>query len=148
VLQDLDGSPSRESVILVHGNRGTAASGGDGLFFQDPFDPSFEPGQTTLEVSDNRLTLGDASGRATSGVTTTGAGHLRIRGNRLSGRAAAGVDVDRTSECRLRGNDLRGLRTGDGPDLRLGPSTSECVAVVSHADVVVDLGTANRVVRR
>jgi hypothetical protein len=67
--------------------------------------------------------------------------------NRLAGRAGTGLEVDATSGCRVWGNSMEGLDTGDGPDLHLGPATSDCLAIVAAGDVVVDEGAANRVIR-
>jgi hypothetical protein len=41
-----------------------------------------------------------------------------------------------------------GLDTGTGPDLHLGSTTSDCLAVVGTDDVVVDEGSANRIIRQ
>jgi hypothetical protein len=43
---------------------------------------------------------------------------------------------------------MRDLDTGAGPDLHLGSATSDCLAIVGSDDVVVDEGSANRIVRR
>jgi hypothetical protein len=148
VLQNLDGDPSRDSVLVVRGNDGTVAEGGDGFFFQDPFDASVEPGGATVQVSHNRLGLGDAAGAATSAVTVVGAGRLSIRANRVVGRAASALHVDATTGCRVKRNALDGLDTAGGPDLHLGPATLDCLAVVSRGDIVLDEGDGNRVIRR
>jgi len=150
--QNLDGAPSRASEVLVDANRGTVvplfAGFGDGLFFQDPFEASPDPGATALRVTRNRWNLGSGDEAAASGITANGAARLRLVGNRLTGRAGTGLEVDATNRCRVWGNSLRGLDTGAGPDLHLGSATSDCLAVVGPHDVVVDEGSANRVIRR
>lgn len=147
VFQNLDGAPSGEAVVLVHGNEGRVAAGGHGVLFLDVADPALERA-TWLSVSENRLTVGDASGPAASAVTATGAGHLGVRANRFVGRAAVGVDIDRTVGCRVVNNALSALATDPGPDVRLGPQTSDCLAIVGARDTVVDEGSGNRVIRR
>ncbi len=151
VLQNLDGSPSRESTFRVDDNRGTLLPFlpgiGDGLFFQDPFDASPEPGVTTLRATRNHWRLGDAKRPAASGITTAGAARLRLVGNRLSGTAGVGLEVTTTEGCRIRDNSMRRLETAPGPDLHLGAATSDCLAFVSADDLVVDDGTANQVIR-
>jgi hypothetical protein len=151
VRQNLDGAPSRASRLLVGANRGKVeplfAGFGDGLSFQDPAGVSPEPGGTALRVQGNSWKLGHADGAAASGITASGAGRLRIVANRLAGRAGTGLEVDATSGCRVWGNSMEGLDTGDGPDLHLGPATSDCLAIVAAGDVVVDEGAANRVIR-
>jgi hypothetical protein len=152
VLQNLDGAPSRASRILVDANRGSLVPFfpgiGDGISFQDPIDASPEPGGSVLWVTGNRLGLGSAAGAATSGITVRGAARPRLAENRLSGAAGTGVEVDVTSRCRVQDNSFRGLDTAGGPDLRLGPETSDCVAVVGPRDLVQDEGVNNRVIRR
>jgi hypothetical protein len=151
VRQNLDGTPSRESRLAVNANRGRVepflGDLGDGLSFVDTADPSPEPATTALRVVGNSWTLGNGKGAAASGITASGAVRLSLALNRLAGRAGTGLEVDETSGCRVWGNSLRGLDTGDGPDLHLGPATSDCVAIVGHHDVVVDDGSANRVLR-
>jgi hypothetical protein len=152
VQQNVDGAPSRRAGILVRDNVGTleplAAGLGDGLSFQDPIDASPEPGETVLWATENRFTLAGPAGPAASGMTVRGASGLRLSGNRISGRASLGLDVDDADACRILRNSLAGLDTGGGPDLRLGSSTSDCLAVVAGPDVVEDAGVANRIVRR
>jgi len=152
VRQNLDGAPSQASRLVVAANRGRVdplfAGFGDGLSFQDPAGTSPEPGATALSVLGNSWTLGGGEGAAASGVTASGAGRLRIAHNRLAGRAGTGVDVDATNGCRAWGNSMERLDTGGGADLHLGPETSDCVAIVAPGDVVVDEGSANRVIRR
>jgi hypothetical protein len=144
---NLDGPPSTGNEILVSANRGRVAAG-HAVFFQDPFDTSREPGGSQLRVTNNTLTLGSASASAASGVTATGASGLRVAGNRFSGAASTGIDLDVTEGCRVYRNSLQGLATSPGPDLHLGPGTTDCVAFVGRADVVVDEGVANRIVSR
>jgi hypothetical protein len=152
VLQNLDGVPSRASVIIVDENEGAllpfAPGFGDGVFFQDPLDASPEPGGTVVWATRNRLALGSGADAVASGMTLVGAARPKLGMNRLSGRAARGVDLDETQRCLVLGNSFRGLDTAGGPDLRLGGGTSDCLAVVGRDDVVVDEGRANRVVRR
>lgn len=152
VRQNLDGRPSGGSGLVVDGNEGSLAPFlpglGDGIAFEDPFDASPEPGGSVLWASRNRLALGDGEGAAATGITARGAARPRIAGNRVSGRAGTGVSVDSTSGCVVLGNAFAGLDTGAGPDLRLGPDTSDCLAIVASDDTVVDEGSANRVVRR
>jgi hypothetical protein len=152
MLQNLDGSPSRESAFRVEANVGRlvplSAGVGDGLFFQDPIDASPEPGGTTLRAAGNRWRLGDATRPAASGITTNGAARLRLLDNRLSGAAGTGLDVTATEGCRIQDNSLGRLDTSPGPDLRLGSATSDCLALVSSHDVVVDEGTDNSIVRQ
>jgi hypothetical protein len=152
VRQNLDGAPSRASELLVDANGGELVplfpGFGDGLSFQDPAGASPEPGATTLRVTGNRWTLGSGSDAAATGITANGAARLRVLDNRLMGRAASGLEVDATSGCRLWGTSLGGLDTGVGPDLHLGSDTSDCLAVVGADDVVVDEGSANRIIRR
>jgi hypothetical protein len=148
VLLNLDGEPSHENAFFVYGNHGSTGAFGDGVYFQDPFDPTREPGGTTLNVTGNRLVLGDPSGAAASGVSVFGAGALRVSGNRLDGSADAGIRVDDTTGCWVARNALSSLDTRGGPDVELGSATSECRVVVGPDDVVVDQGTDNRVFRR
>jgi hypothetical protein len=152
VRQNLDGAPSRRSAFRVVANRGGVlplfAGVGDALSFQDPAGASSGPGGTTLLAARNRWALGSATGAAASGITASGAGRLDLAGNRLSGKAGAGLEVDATEGCRVHGNSTRRLDTGGGPDLHLRSATSDCLAVVGPEDVVVDEGSANRVIRR
>jgi hypothetical protein len=150
VQQNLDGRPSRHSAIEVSRNRGRVAPSylADGLSFEDPFEPSYEPGETTLRVTRNRFTIGDANLPATDGLKVIGASHLQVLENRLGGRVLSGLTVDRATGCRLWRNAFDWELAGTGPDLRLGPDTSGCVAWVGPDDVVVDEGRDNRVVRR
>ncbi len=150
--QNLDGAPSRASAVFVDANQGEVAplfpGFGDGLSFQDPAGASSEPGTTLLWVIRNRWTLGSAGDAAASGITAIGAARLRLGGNKLAGKAGTGLEVDATNGCRVLGNSMRGLDTGAGPDLHLGSATSDCLAIVAEDDVVVDEGSANRIVRR
>ena len=152
VRQNLDGSPSRASGILVDDNEGSLAplapGLGDGISFQDPIDASPDPGGSVLWATRNRLTLGNGTGPAASGITAKGSARLKLAGNRLSGKADTGLEVDVTIGCLVRGNSVRDLETEGGPDLHLGSNTSDCVAVVGKHDLVLDEGSANRVVRR
>jgi hypothetical protein len=151
--QNLDGAPSRASRFVFTANRGTldplSPGFGDGLSFQDPAgDASPEPRGTSLSVLGNSWKLGKGDSGAASGITASGAGRLQIAANRLAGRAAFGLDVDETAGCRISWNSMHWLDTAGGADLRLGPATSDCVAVVAPADTVLDEGSANRVIRR
>jgi hypothetical protein len=148
VLLNLDGAPSLNNTFLVQDNYGSTAAVGDGLYFQDPFDPAREPGGTSLSITGNRLVLGDANGPAASGVSAFGAGVLRMDGNRLSGSASVGIVVDDTAGCRLSRNVLQSLDTQGGPDILLGPATRGCLAVVGAQDTVDDQGQNNRIRRR
>jgi len=153
VRQNLDGAPSRASEVRVDANRGEVqplfAGFGDGLSFEDPAGAaSPDPGGTTLRVTRNSFELGSGDEAATSGITATGAGRLRLAVNRLSGKAATGLEVDATNGCRVWGHSMRGLDTGTGPDLHLRSATSDCLAIVSPDDIVVDEGSANRIVRQ
>jgi hypothetical protein len=153
VRQNLDGTPSRASALVVDTNRGTVAplyaDFGDGLSFQDPAgNASPDPGATALRVTRNRWRLGSDGKAAVSGISANGAARLRLVDNSFTGRAGAGLEVDTTSGCRISGNLLQNLDTGAGPDLHLGSETSDCVAVVAPDDVVVDEGSANTIVRR
>ncbi len=150
VRQNLDGAPSRASRLSVVGNRGTLppvfAGFGDGLAFEDPAgDASPEPGGTSLRVLGNSWTLGDGSAGAASGLTVSGAAPLEVAANRLAGRAAAGISVDATEGCRIWGNSMQELDAAGGPDVFLGPGTSDCVAIVAPGDVVANEGSANQV---
>jgi hypothetical protein len=152
VRQNLDGSPSRASGILVDDNQGSltpfAAGLGDGIFFQDPFDPSRDPGGSVLWATRNRLTLGNATGEAATGITVKGANRPKLAANRLSGRAGTALEVDSTNGGLVLGNSLEGLETTVGPDVHLGSETSDCVAIVGKGDLVQDDGVNNRVIRR
>jgi hypothetical protein len=151
--QNLDGAPSRASRFVFTANRGTldplSPGFGDGLSFQDPAgDASPEPRGTSLSVLGNSWKLGKGDSGAASGITASGAGRLQIAANRLAGRAAFGLDVDETAGCRISWNSMHWLDTAGGADLHLGSTTSDCIAVVAPEDVVVDDGSANRVIRR
>ena len=152
VSQNLDGNPSRASGIRVDDNQGSltpfAAGIGDGIFFQDPYDASPDPGGSVLWAARNRLTLGAGAGPAASGMTVKGPARLKLAGNRISGQAGTGLDVDATNGCLVLANSFGGGDTKGGPDLRLGSDTSDCLAIVGKHDVVQDDGTGNRVVRR
>ncbi len=148
VRQNLDGSPSRASGILVDDNEGSLApfapGVGDGIAFQDPFDATPEPGGSVLWATRNRLTLGSGASPAASGITVAGSSRLKLSGNRLSGAAGIGIDVDVANGCLVLRNSFRGLETGTGPDLHLGSETSDCVAWVGKRDLVQDDGVNNR----
>jgi hypothetical protein len=152
VLQNLDGNVSEASGFLVDDNVGSLAPFladlGDGVFFQDPIDASTTPGGSLLWATRNRLSLRNGEGPAASGITTNGASGLKLVGNRLSGEAGVGLAVDVTRGCLVSANRLGRLRTGGGPDLRLGPGTQGCLAVVAKDDVVQDDGSGNRVIHR
>jgi hypothetical protein len=152
VRQNLDGSPSRGSGILVDDNEGSlvpfSPGVGDGIAFQDPFDASPDPGGSVLWATRNRLTLGNANGPAASGITAVGSARLKIASNRLSGKAAVGIAVDVAEGCLVLGNAVRDLDTAGGPDLHLGSNTTDCLAVVGKHDLVQDDGSNNRVIRR
>lgn len=152
VRQNLDGNPSRGSGFLVDDNEGSLApfapGVGDGIAFQDPFDASPDPGGSALWATRNRLTLGNATGTAASGITAVGASRLKIAGNRISGKGAVGIDVDVAEGCLVLGNSVRDLDTASGPDLHLGPDTTDCLALVGKSDRVQDDGSNNRVIRR
>jgi len=125
-----------------------AAGIGDGIFFQDPFDASPDPGGSVLWATRNRLTLGTGALPAASGMTVKGSARLKLAGNRISGQAGTGLDVDATNGCLVRANSFGGLDAKGGPDLRLGSDTSDCLAIVGKHDVVQDNGVGNRVIRR
>jgi hypothetical protein len=153
VRQNLDGTPSRASALVVDTNRGRVAplyaDFGDGLSFLDPAGyASPGPGATTLRATRNRWRLGSGGKAAVSGISANGAARLRLLDNSFTGRAGAGLEVDTTSGCRISGNLLQSLDTGAGPDLHLGSGTSDCLAVVAPDDVVVDEGSANTIVRQ
>ena len=152
VRQNLDGSPSRASGILVDDNEGSLAPFapgiGYGVFFQDPYDASREPGGSVLWATRNRLTLGTGAGPAVSGMTVEGSARLKLTGNRFSGHVGTGIDVDATHGCLVLANSFSGLETDPGPDLHLGSATSDCVAIVGKHDLVEDDGVNNRLIRR
>ena len=152
VRQNLDGDPSRASGILVDDNEGSLApfapGVGDGIFFQDPYDASRDPGGSVLWATRNRLTLGSGAGPAATGITAMGSARLRLAGNRLSGQAGTGLDVDATNGCVVLRNSLNGLETKEGPDVHLGSDTSDCLAIVGRHDLVQDDGVNNRVAHR
>jgi hypothetical protein len=148
VLLNLDGAPSRNNTFLVHGNEGSTAAWGDGVYFQDPFDPGREPGGTTFSFRGNSLVLGDPSGPAASGVSALGAGVLHVVGNRLRGSAGVGIFADDTTGCEVARNSLPDLDTQGGPDVALGPGTRECRVSVGRHDTVDDRGQNNQVVYR
>lgn len=150
VILNIDGEPSLDNTFLVSRNRGTVGpywGYSSGVYFADSWIHP-EPGESTLSVSRNQMTLGTAEESAGPAVEAWGAGRLWVGGNRFGGRAAAGIKVDDTSGCRVYWNRLDGLDTGGGPHLDLGRGTSECLAVVGQDDIVVDNGTDNRIIRR
>ena len=152
VRQNLDGNPSLGSGLSVDDNQGSLApyalGVGDGISFEDFAAVSTEPGGSVLWATRNRLTLGNGTGPAVSGITARGSAQLRLTGNSLSGAASTGLEVDVTNGCLVRGNSVRGLETEGGPDLHLGSNTSDCVAIVGRQDLVQDDGSGNRVIRR
>jgi hypothetical protein len=148
VLLNLDGAPSLNNAFVIGDNEGSTGVSGDGVYFQDPFDPEREPGGTTLSVRGNSLALGDPSGPAASGVSVFGAGVLQVVGNRLRGGTGVGLAVDDTTGCGIAGNAFRGLDTRGGPDVELGPGTRECRVVVGPGDTVEDRGQDNQIDRR
>jgi hypothetical protein len=151
VLLNVDGEPSETNRFLVVNNRGTVGSPdslASGVFFWDLGAPDPAAGSSSVVLAGNRLALGVEGNPAESGLEAWGAGQLRVYGNALRGRADAGIRVDDTTGCRVFGNALAALETGDGPDLELGFGTSRCLAVVGHADVVLDEGEDNRIFRR
>lgn len=150
VILNVDGEPSQDNTFLVSRNRGTVGSYfgfGSGIYFADPWILPV-PGESTLTVSSNRVTLGDGEGAAASALEAYGSGQVRVWGDRFQGRAATGVRLDQTSGCRVFWNALSGLDTGGGPHLDLGRETSACLAVVGAEDIVNDDGTDNRIIRR
>ena len=151
VILNIDGEPSQANTFLIVNNRGsigTPFSFASGLFFWDPGTFDGNPGSSTVLLAGNRLTVGVEGNAAESGLEAWGARRLWVSGNALRGWIRTGVRVEDTRGCRVFGNALRGLETGAGPDLDLGPGTSECLAVVSHDDVVLDQGTDNVIFRR
>jgi hypothetical protein len=154
VQQNLDGPPSQESRIEVSANRGRVVpklpySLGDGLFFLDPFEPSYEPGGTTLRVTRNHWTFGDSNQPATEGLRAVGAAHLRILDNVLKGRVVNnGVTIDNTTGCRVARNVFAWENGAEGRDLYFRHDTSDCVAVVGPEDSVANQGTDNRILRQ
>jgi hypothetical protein len=150
VILNVDGEPSRENRFTVSRNRGTIGpyfGFGTGIYFADPWLLP-EPGESTLALSANRMTLGTDEEAASSAVEAFGPGQLWAWGNRLRGRAAAGIKLDETSNCRVFWNALASIDTGGGAHLDLGPRTSECLAFVGPDDIVVDDGKDNRIIRR
>jgi hypothetical protein len=153
VRQNVDGAPSQASRLVVAANRGKLRplfpGFGDALAFEDPAGgSSADPGATSLSVLGNSWTLGEADAGAASGITVSGAAPLHVGANRLAGRAATGISVGATEGCRIWANAMDELDTAGGPDVLLGPDTSDCVAFVAAGDVVQDDGSANRVLRR
>jgi hypothetical protein len=152
-ILNIDGDPSVDNTFLVSRNRGTIRpywGWGSGVYFADPWDPRVlpVPGESTLSVSRNQMTLGTGEEAAGNAVEASGAGRLWVYGNRFQGRAGEGIKIDQTSGCRVFWNTLGRLDTGGGPHLDLGPETSECLGVVGRDDIVVDNGTDNRIFRR
>jgi hypothetical protein len=152
VIQNLDGAPSEASGILVDDNFGVLspfmAGVGNGISFQDPLGGSTLPGSSVLWATRNGLEQRGGLGQAESGITANGAGELKLLDNRLRGEVTKGIAVDVTRGCLVAGNSMRGLSTGAGPDLHLGPGTEGCTARVGREDLVLDEGTGNRVIRR
>jgi hypothetical protein len=152
VIQNLDGAPSGASGIWVDENVGVVsplfAGVGNGIAFQDPLGGSTVPGTSVLWATRNRLEQRGGLGPAESGITADGAGELKILDNRVRGEVTEGISVDVTQGCLVAGNSMRGLSTGAGPDLHLGPGTAGCTARVGRDDLVLDEGTGNRVIRR
>jgi hypothetical protein len=150
VILNVDGEPSQDNRFTVSRNRGTIGpyfGFGSAVYFADPWLLP-EPGESTLALSANRMTLGTDEEAAGSAVEAFGTGRLWAWGNRFRGRAATGVKVDETSGCRVFWNTLARIDTGGGAHLDLGPRTSECLAFVSQDDIVDDDGTDNRIIRR
>jgi hypothetical protein len=153
VQQNLDGPPSQESAIEVSGNHGRVVpklpySLGDGLFFLDPFEPSYDPGGTTLRVTRNRWTFGDPIQPATEGLRVVGAARLRILDNVLNGRVVNGVTIDHTTGCRVARNVFGWEKEAEGRDLRFMPDASGCLAVVGPEDSVADQGPDNQILQK
>ena len=149
-ILNVDGEPSVDNTFLVSRNRGTVGpywGYGSGVYFVDPWILP-EPGNTTLSVFGNRITVGTAAEAADTALEASGAGRLWVGANRFQGRVATGIRIDETSGCRVYWNRLDGLDTGGGPHLDLRRETSDCLAVVGQDDIVVDNGTDNRIVRR
>ena len=150
VLLNVDGEPSERNSILALGNRGSAVSPfedfGMGVFFVDPWDLDREPGGTNLTLIHNELSVTGVSGPAVSGIDVLGARRLNAWRNTVRGETSlSGISVESTSGCKVISNSLG---TEGGPDLVLGAATSECLAIVGRDDVVLDLGTNNRILRR
>jgi hypothetical protein len=146
VILNIDGEPSQANTYLIANNRGsigTPFSFASGLFFWDPGTLDGNPGSSTVLLAGNRLTVGVEGNAAESGLEAWGARRLWVSGNALRGWIRTGIKAEDTTGCRVLGNELRELETETGPDLHLGPGTSECLAVVSHDDVVLDQGTDN-----
>jgi hypothetical protein len=151
VILNIDGEPSQANTFLIVNNRGSIGSLvslASGFFFWDAGTLDGNPGSSTVLVAGNRLTVGVEGNAAESGLEAWGARRLWVSSNALRGWARTGVRVEETRGCRVFGNALRELETGAGPDLDLGFGTSECLAVVSHDDVVLDHGTDNLIFRR
>jgi hypothetical protein len=150
VILNVDGEPSVDNTFYVYRNRGTVGpywGYGSGVYFADPWILP-EPGNSTLVVGLNRVTVGTPDEAADTALDASGAGRLWVAGNRFRGRVATGLKIDDTSGCRVYWNRLDGLDTGDGPHLDLGLETSDCVAAVGLDDIVNDDGTNNTVIRR
>ena len=150
VILNVDGEPSVDNTVLVFRNRGTVGpygGYGSGVYFADPWILP-EPGNTTLSVFGNRMTVGTTEEAADTAVEASGAGRLWVGANRFRGRAVTGLRIDDTSGCRVYWNRLDGLDTGGGPHLDLGRETSDCLAVVGPDDIVNDDGTNNQVIVR
>jgi hypothetical protein len=149
-ILNVDGEPSVDNTVLVLWNQGTVGpyfGYGSGVYFVDPWILP-EPGNTTLSVFGNRMTVGTTTEAADTAVEASGAGRLWVGANRFRGRAATGLKIDETSGCRVYGNRLDRLNTGGGPHLDLGRETSDCLAVVGQDDIVNDDGTNNQVIVR
>jgi hypothetical protein len=150
VLLNVDGEPSERNSIFALGNRGSTVSPfedfGMGVFFADPWDVDREPGGTALTLVHNHFSVNTVNGPALSGIDVVGAGRLIAWRNAVRGEVSlAAITVDSTSRCKIISNSL-GAKSG--PDVALGPATSECLAVVGRHDVVLDQGTNNRIIRR
>ena len=149
-LLNVDGDPSEKNSILALGNRGSTQDPSKdfaiGIFFVDPWDTARETGDTKLTLLHNRISVDGVTGAAWSGIDVTGAGRLIAWRNAVRGEASlAGIHVDSTSGCKLISNSLG---TEGGPDVLLGPATSECLAVVHRNDDVDDFGMNNWIIRR
>ncbi len=154
---NIDGAPSEANTVVIRDNRGAIGpyfGSGTGILFQDPWLLP-ESGASTVRVVGNDLELGSAEEAAFSGIDVFGAGSLFIARNTIRGRVQAiegfgggtGVAIDQTTRCRILLNDFADLETVAGPDLHLGPETSECLSVVYRNDEVLDEGTDNRLFR-
>jgi hypothetical protein len=147
VTLNVDGEPSVDNLFFVAANRGKVGSffgNAAGIFYQDPFLLP-EPGDSSLGILGNHLSVGQSGEPAYSGIEAHGAGFLKVWHNRLAGGAGAGIRVDQTSRCRVARNDLAGFEASGGFDVELGADTSGCLVVLRPDDTFVDNGIDNRV---